>query len=121
MHRFTVVSDRFPNDNRLSAVAELERRVLRGWEVLELSSEAITVTVIPGLGGALWSLTRRADAAELIWTPPWGIPPHGTPGLPTDAGAAAVTTRGGWQTLFPNAATRSASTVWNGGSTARHA
>ena len=84
-------------------MAELERRVLRGWEVLELSSEAITVTVIPGLGGALWSLTRRADAADLFWTPPWGLPPYGATDLPAGAETAAVTTRGGWQTLFPNA------------------
>ena len=84
-------------------MAELERRVLRGWEVLDLSSEAITVTVIPALGGALWSLTRRADAAELFWTPPWGLPPYGAAGLAAGAEAATVTTRGGWQTLFPNA------------------
>lgn len=77
-------------------MAELERRELRGWEVLELSSEVITVTVIPRLGGALWRLTRRADAAALFWTPPWGLPEYGAPGLSASPEVAAVTTRGGW-------------------------
>jgi hypothetical protein len=84
-------------------VAELEQRELRGWEVLELSTEAISVTVIPGLGGAVWSLTRRADDAALFWTPPWGLPAYASLSRPASPEVAAISTRGGWQTLFPNA------------------
>jgi len=84
-------------------VADLERRETRGWEVLELATDAIAVTVVPGLGGAIWSLTRRADGAGLLYNTPWGLPAYGAPTVPGDAAAQAVSTFGGWQTLFPNA------------------
>ena len=84
-------------------MAELEQREVRGWEVLELSTEAISVTVIPGLGGAVWSLTRRADGAALLWTPPWGLPAYASLSRTASPEVAAISTRGGWQTLFPNA------------------
>lgn len=83
-------------------MVDLERRAVRGWEVLELATEAITVTVLPQLGGAIWSLTRRADGAELLGHTPWGLPAIGADRPPGEPAAAAVSTFGGWQTLFPN-------------------
>ena len=84
-------------------MADLTRRETRGWEVLQLETEAITATVLPGLGGAVWSLTRRVDGAELLGSTPWGLPAYGAPTLSGDSEARAVSTFGGWQTLFPNA------------------
>ena len=84
-------------------MADLERRETRGWEVLQLSTDAVAVTVVPGLGGAIVSLTRRADDASLLYRTPWGLPAYGAPPLPGDSSAQAVSTFGGWQTLFPNA------------------
>ena len=83
-------------------MADLERRKTRGWEVLELTTDAIAVTVVPGLGGAIWSLTRRADDASLLHTAPWGLPTYGSPALPGNPFAQAMSTFGGWQMIFPN-------------------
>ena len=41
-------------------MAELEERRFRGWDVLRLSTEALTAEIIPGLGGTITSLRRRA-------------------------------------------------------------
>ena len=45
-------------------MADLERRETRGWEVLELTTDEIAVTVVPGLGGAILSLTRRTGSTS---------------------------------------------------------
>ena len=65
-------------------MADLERRETRGWEVLELTTDEITVTVVPALGGAILSLTRRADSSSLLLSTPWGLPHYGAPVLPGD-------------------------------------
>jgi hypothetical protein len=83
-------------------VADLERRQTRGWEVLELTTDEITVTVAPALGGAILSLTRRADSSSLLLSTPWGLPHYGAPALPGDPEVQAMSTFGGWQPLFPN-------------------
>lgn len=83
-------------------MADLQRRETRGWEVLDLATDAIIATVVPALGGAICSLTRRADDAQLLYRNPWGLPNYGAPTLPGDSAARAVSTFGGWQMLFPN-------------------
>jgi len=84
-------------------VTELQARLVRGWQVLRLSTEVLVVDVLPGLGGTIWSLTRRTDGAELLWTAPWGLIARGTQPPPaTRYGQAADPSPGGWQTLFPN-------------------
>lgn len=85
------------------AVAKLTQREHRGWEVITLSTDSIALDVLPGLGGTIPSLTRRADGAEICWNPPWGMRPPGTPVLPGTAEAIALgQDPGGWQTIFPN-------------------
>ena len=54
-------------------MAQLEEWRFRGWDVLRLSTEALTAEIIPGLGGTILSLTRRADAAKVLWSTPWGL------------------------------------------------
>ena len=83
-------------------MADVERQKTRGWEVLELTTDAIAVTVLPGLGGAIRSLTRRADDASLLHTAPWGLPTYGSAALPGNPFAQAMSTFGGWQMIFPN-------------------
>ena len=81
----------------------LEQRSEAGWEVLRLSTDAISVDVLPGLGGTILSLRRRSDDAELLWRTPWGLRPHGSWSLPGSSEAVMLDTYpGGWQTLFPN-------------------
>jgi hypothetical protein len=84
-------------------VAELQRREVRGWQVLRLSTQTLVAEVLPGLGGTIWSLTRRTDGVELFWAAPWGLIARGAPPRPgTGQALAADASPGGWQTLFPN-------------------
>ncbi|MFL6046697.1 MAG: hypothetical protein ACJ72M_16505 [Propionibacteriaceae bacterium] len=84
-------------------MAQLEQRHARGWDILRLSSDAVAVEIVPGLGGTITSLTRQADAAGLLWSPPWGLRPSGSQSLPGNSEAQMIDSlAGGWQTLFPN-------------------
>ena len=46
---------------------DLEELVVRGWEVLRLTSDSLVVELVPALGGTVTSLRRRADDLELLW------------------------------------------------------
>ena len=47
-------------------MAQLEERHDRGWDILRLTTDALTVEIIPGLGGTVTSVTHRADGAALL-------------------------------------------------------
>lgn len=80
----------------------LEQTVERGWEVLRLTSNQVSVAVVPGLGGTVTSL--RAGPHELLARTPWGLPHLGAPALPGNPEAAMLdSSPGGWQPLFPYA------------------
>jgi hypothetical protein len=40
-------------------MVQLDERHARGWDVLRLSTDALTVEIIPGLGGTMTSVTRH--------------------------------------------------------------
>jgi len=81
----------------------VERRGLRGWELLRLRSEQLVLDVVPGLGGTIVSLRRRSDDTEILWATPWGLRQQGSFLVPGDAEAQMLDTYpGGWQTIFPN-------------------
>jgi len=44
-------------------MAALDRRKHRGWQILRLSTDEVSVDVVPGLGGTITSLTRTRDTA----------------------------------------------------------
>jgi len=82
---------------------QIEQRQVRDWEVLRLSSDEVALDVVPGLGGTVTTLERRADGASLLWSTPWGLRHRGSWGLPGSSEAQMSDTfPGGWQTLFPN-------------------
>ncbi len=82
---------------------QIEKTVVREWEVLRLSTEAVSLDVVPALGGTVTDLTRRADGASLLWSTPWGLRHRGAWSVPGSSEAVmADTFPGGWQTLFPN-------------------
>ena len=84
-------------------MAQLAERRVRGWTVLQLSTDELSAEIIPGLGGTIMSLTRRADAAALLWATPWGPPHSGASAVPGTSEAQMFDSLvGGWQTLFPN-------------------
>lgn len=81
----------------------LEQLSVNDWELLRLSTDQITVDVLPGLGGTIVSLRRRSDDTELLWRTPWGIRQRGAHAVPGSSEAMMIDTYpGGWQTLFPN-------------------
>ncbi len=81
----------------------LEQLTVSGWEVLRLTTELISLDLVPALGGTLVSLRRRSDDVELLWKTPWGLRPYGAWSVPGNSEAQMLDTYpGGWQTLFPN-------------------
>lgn len=81
----------------------LEQLTVSGWEVLRLTTEQISLDLVPALGGTLTSLRRRSDDVELLWQTPWGLRPPGAWSVPGNPEAQMLDTDpGGWQTLFPN-------------------
>ena len=82
---------------------DLEQLSVNRWELLRLRSDAISLDVLPGLGGTIVSLRRRSDDTELLWRTPWGLRPQGSWSVPGSSHAVMLDTYpGGWQTLFPN-------------------
>ena len=82
---------------------QIQQLTVRDWEVLRLSSDAVSLDVVPALGGTVTALSRRSDDAALLWSTPWGLRHRGAWAVPGSSEAAmADTYPGGWQTLFPN-------------------
>ncbi|GAA2110036.1 hypothetical protein GCM10009841_31750 [Microlunatus panaciterrae] len=82
---------------------ELEQLTYRGWEVLRLTTEEVTVDVVPGLGGTIISLQRRSDGTDVLLRTPWGLRARGAATLPGDSDTMMIDSfAGGWQTTFPN-------------------
>jgi hypothetical protein len=84
-------------------VPDPEELVIRGWEVLRLTSDTLVADLVPALGGTVISLRRRADDLELLWQTPWGLRHRGAVDL---TGSSEVTMYdsypGGWHTILPN-------------------
>jgi hypothetical protein len=92
-----------PTEPAPSSPVQLERRNVRGWEILRLTSSTVVLDVAPELGGTITSVTRRRDAAELLLSTPWGLRRHGSPTLPGTSEAQMLDTfPGGWSSVFPN-------------------
>ncbi len=84
-------------------MAELQTLTVRGWDVLRLSTDTVQLDVVPALGGTITSLVRRADAAELLWSTPWGLRHRGSLSVPGKSQARMIDDfPGGWFSLFPN-------------------
>lgn len=81
----------------------LEQLTISGWEVLRLTTDQISVDLVPALGGTLVSLRRRSDDVELLWSTPWGLRPQGAWSVPGNSEAQMLDSYpGGWQSVFPN-------------------
>lgn len=82
---------------------DLEELVVRGWEVLRLTSDSLVVELVPALGGTVTSLRRRADDLELLWQTPWGLRRRQSVELPGSNEVTRYTNSpGGWHPVFPN-------------------
>jgi hypothetical protein len=84
-------------------MADLELTSVRDWQLLRLTTDQISVDVVPGLGGTIVSLRRRSDDLELLWQTPWGLRMRGAASIPGNSEATMMDSfSGGWQSLFPN-------------------
>ncbi|MCI0636210.1 MAG: aldose 1-epimerase, partial [Actinobacteria bacterium] len=75
----------------------------RGWPVVRLGSDRLSVDVVPGKGGDILSIRFLPRDLELLWSSPWGLRPAGA--APGGGGSVANFLEhypGGWQTIFPN-------------------
>lgn len=80
-----------------------EELVVRGWEVLRLTSDHLVAELVPALGGTVTSLRRRVDDLELLWQTPWGLRHRG--GVELEGSAETLrygSDPGGWHAIFPN-------------------
>jgi hypothetical protein len=74
-----------------------------GWEIVTLRSGLAEVDILPGKGGDILSVRRRADTLEFLWVSPWGLRPRGALSAAGDSeGRLMEAYPGGWQTVFPN-------------------
>ncbi|MDQ1445744.1 MAG: hypothetical protein QOI20_2208 [Acidimicrobiaceae bacterium] len=77
---------------------------VRGWDVLTLHSEELSVSVVPGKGGDITSIRWRPLDMELLWQSPWGLRRRGSVAVPGESHVRFLEEwSGGWQTIFPNA------------------
>ncbi len=82
---------------------QIEQLSVRGWEVLRLTNDSVSLDVVPALGGTATGLRRVSDGASLLWSTPWGLRRPGAWSLPGSSEAQMLDTYpGGWQTLLPN-------------------
>lgn len=91
-----------------------QTRMVRGWSVLSISSDSLTVDIVPGKGGDILGV-RTASGVDLLWSSPWGLRERGAAPTGVDpSGAFLASYAGGWQTIFPNggAACAEHGTTW---------
>jgi galactose mutarotase-like enzyme len=91
------------------------RRHVRGWEVVQLRSEYLSLDLVPGKGGDIISLRVRDTDTELLWQSPWGLRHRGeAPMIGSSEALLMEAYPGGWQTVFPNggAAVEEQSVLW---------
>ena len=77
--------------------------VISGWPGLRLTTDALSVTVLPGKGADICQLTDLATGIDPLFKAPWGLQPPGAPPREGSDGAAFLENyEGTWQELFPN-------------------
>ena len=84
-------------------VPEPEELLVRGWEVLRLTSDQLVADLVPALGGTVISLRRCSDDLELLWQTPWGLRHRG--GVELEGSPETLmygSYPGGWHPIFPN-------------------
>jgi hypothetical protein len=70
---------------------------------VELSSDELAVTVVPGKGGDIVSIRYLPLSLELLWETPWGLRARGAvTAIADDQGTYSEGYPGGWNTIFPN-------------------
>jgi hypothetical protein len=77
--------------------------IINGWRALRMTTDALSVTVLPDKGADIYEITDLATGIDPLFKAPWGLQPPGAPPRDGSAGAAFLENyEGSWQELFPN-------------------
>lgn len=77
--------------------------ITSGWRGLRMTTDAVSVTVLPDKGADICELTDLATGVDPLFRAPWGLQPPGAPPREGSDGAAFLENyEGTWQELFPN-------------------
>jgi Domain of unknown function (DUF4432) len=77
--------------------------VTSGWRGLRLTTDALSVTVLPDKGADICELTDLASGVDPLFKASWGLQPPGAPPREGSDGAAFLENyQGTWQELFPS-------------------
>lgn len=77
--------------------------VVSGWHAVRLTSDALSVTVLPGKGADIYEIVDLATGIDPLFKAPWGLQPPGAASREGSDGAAFLENyEGSWQELFPN-------------------
>ena len=77
--------------------------VVSGWHAVRLTSDALSVTVLPGKGADIYEIVDLATGIDPLFKAPWGLQPPGAASREGSDGVAFLENyEGSWQELFPN-------------------
>ncbi len=71
--------------------------IWRGLQTVILENRDLRVTILPELGGRIWSIVSKPHDREMLWHHPGMLPRPAPYGAPYDNWFA-----GGWDEVFPN-------------------
>jgi len=77
--------------------------LISGWRAVRLTTDALSVTVLPDKGADIYQIIDRASGVDPLFKAPWGLQPHGASPRAGSEGAPFLENyEGSWQELFPN-------------------
>ena len=76
---------------------------ISGWRAVRLTSDELSVTVLPDKGADIYQIVDRASGVDPLFKAPWGLqPPGAKPRAGSDGAEFLENYEGGWQELFPS-------------------
>jgi len=77
--------------------------VTGGWRAVRLTSDTLSVTVLPDKGADIYEIIDLATGIDPLFKAPWGLqPPGAAPREGSDGAAFLENYEGTWQELFPS-------------------
>jgi hypothetical protein len=83
--------------------AMVTEAVVAGWRAVRLTSDALSVTVLPDKGADIYEIVDLATGIDPLFKASWGLqPPGAAPREGSDGAAFLENYEGSWQELLPN-------------------
>jgi hypothetical protein len=81
----------------------VSKGVISGWRAVRLTSDALSVTVLPNKGADIYQIIDRASGIDPLFKAPWGLQPAGARPRDGSEGSPFLENyEGCWQELFPS-------------------